>query len=532
MQTSQKHHSAAGLHMLYPQVYCSPQFQMIDSNGFSDIPSKENFFTLESSTASGSLPSYDSPSVSITSGRSPFSPQGSQSCISDLHPSPENVYGSPLSGASSYVYDEAGVRSKIRELEVSLLSGDTKVEEFSGFSPAAGKSWNWDELLALTPKLDLKEVLVEGARAVADGDSATACGFIDVLEQMVSVSGSPIQRLGAYMAEGLRARLEGSGSNIYRALKCNEPTGRELMSYMGVLYEICPYWKFAYTAANAAILEATAGENRIHIIDFQIAQGSQYMFLIQELGKRPGGPPLLRVTGVDDSQSNYARGGGLSLVGEKLSKMAQSCGVPFEFHDAIMSGCKVHREHLGVEPGFAVVVNFPYVLHHMPDESVSVENHRDRLLHLIKSLSPKLVTLVEQESNTNTSPFLSRFVETLDYYTAMFESIDAARPRDDKQRISAEQHCVARDIVNMIACEESERVERHEVLGKWRVRMMMAGFMSWPVSSTAAFAASEMLKGYDKNYKLGGSEGALYLFWKRRAMATCSAWKPNPNQIG
>ncbi|KAG2248292.1 hypothetical protein Bca52824_087920 [Brassica carinata] len=333
------------------------------------------------------------------------------------------------------------------------------------------------------------------------------------------------------MAEGLRARLQGTGGNIYRALKCNEPTGRELMSYMGVLYEICPYWKFAYNAANAAIFEAVAGEKRVHIIDFQIAQGSQYMFLINELAKRPGGPPLLRVTGVDDSQSRYARGGGLSLIGEKLADMAQSRGVPFEFHDAIMSGCKVHREHLGVEPGFAVVVNFPYVLHHMPDESVSVENHRDRLLHLIKSLGPKLVTLVEQESNTNTSPFLSRFVETLDYYTAMFESIDAARPRDDKQRISAEQHCVARDIVNMIACEEAERVERHEVLGKWRVRMMMAGFMGWPVSSSAAFAASEMLKGYDKNYKLGESEGALYLFWKRRPMATCSAWKPNPNQI-
>ncbi|CAH8387764.1 unnamed protein product [Eruca vesicaria subsp. sativa] len=118
MQTSQKHHSVAGLQILYPQVYSSPQFQVIDRrNGFSDTPSKESFFTLEYSTAS-----YDSPSV----------------------------------------------------------------EEYSGFSTAAGKSWNWDELLALTPQL------VEAARAVDEGDVATACGFIDVLEQMVSVSGSPI----------------------------------------------------------------------------------------------------------------------------------------------------------------------------------------------------------------------------------------------------------------------------------------------------------------------------------------------------
>ncbi|XVE50989.1 hypothetical protein DITRI_Ditri02bG0001300 [Diplodiscus trichospermus] len=71
---------------------------------------------------------------------------------------------------------------------------------------------------------------------------------------------------------------------------------------------------------------------------------------------------------------------------------------------------------------------------------------------LVKNLSPKVVTLVEQESNTNTSIFFSIYLETLDYYTAMFESIVVACPRNDKQRISAEQHCVACDIVNLIAC--------------------------------------------------------------------------------
>ncbi|KAI4985154.1 hypothetical protein ZWY2020_017784 [Hordeum vulgare] len=94
---------------------------------------------------------------------------------------------------------------------------------------------------------------------------------------------------------------------------------------------------------------------------------------------------------------------------------------------------------------------------------------------MVKSLSPKVVTLVEQESNTN-APFFPRYLETLDYYTAMFESIDVALPRDDKRRISTEQHCVARDIVNLIACEGAERVERHEVFGKWKARFAMAGF--------------------------------------------------------
>lgn len=266
-------------------------------------------------------------------------------------------------------------------------------------------------------------------------------------------------------------------------------------------------------------------ENRIHIIDFQIAQGSQWMFLLHYLAHRPGGPPFVRITGVDDDESAYARGGGLQLVGKRLAEVAKSCGVPFEFHGAALSGCEVQLENLRVKHGEALAVNFPYMLHHMPDESVSTINHRDRLLRLVKSLSPKIVTLVEQESNTNTAPFLPRFRETLDYYTAMFESIDAARPRDDKERISAEEHCVARDVVNIIACEGADRVERHELFGKWRLRLMMAGFTQCQLSPSVGETIKHMLKEYSPNYRYAEGEGALYLGWKNRALATSSAWR-------
>ncbi|KAL0300887.1 UNVERIFIED_CONTAM: Scarecrow-like transcription factor PAT1 [Sesamum radiatum] len=173
------------------------------------------------------------------------------------------------------------------------------------------------------------------------------------------------------------------------------------MSYMHMLSQICPYYKFAYMSANVVIGEAMENENRIHIIDFQIAQGSQWVSFIQAISRRPGGPPYIHITGVDDSQSAHARGGGLQIVGQRLAQVAESCGVPFEFHGAAISGCEVQLENLQVRHGEALAVNFPYILHHMPDESVSTTNHRDRLLRMVKSLSPKIVTLVEQESNTN-----------------------------------------------------------------------------------------------------------------------------------
>ena len=79
------------------------------------------------------------------------------------------------------------------------------------------------------------------------------------------------------------------------------------------------------------------------------------------------------------------------------------------------------------------------MLHQVPDESVcESHNQRDRLLRLVESLSPKVVTLIEQESNTNTAPFLPHFLETLDYYSAVFETIDVVLPRENKERVNVE----------------------------------------------------------------------------------------------
>ncbi|KAG8365348.1 hypothetical protein BUALT_Bualt18G0095300 [Buddleja alternifolia] len=486
----------------------------------------EQFFTLESTPVTDYAIYNSPPSVSISSNMSRFSPQCSHSYTSDLQHSSDNTYGSSLSGSSG-VDDEKRLMHALWVLN-ELLEPESCIDH-SG-TPFA----RYNRILELAPHMDLKQLLLACAETVSGADTislserkvavSAAAALMDILEKRVSVIGEPLQRLGAYMLEALRARLLSSGSIIYKKLKCKEPTSSELMSYMHVLYQICPYYKFAYTSANVIIGEAMKNENRIHIIDFQIAQGSQWVPFIQALSCRPGGAPYIRITGIDDFESTHARGGGLELVGQRLAQVAETCGVPFEFHGAAMSGSEVQLENLRVQHGEALAVNFPYILHHMPDESVTTSNHRDRLLRLVKSLSPKVLTLVEQESNTNTGTFFQRFCETLDYYTAMFESIDVGPPRDDKSRINAEEHCVAKDVVNIIACEGNDRVERHEVFGKWRLRLTMAGFSQVPLSSAVGDAVRDMLKEHSSEYRIGEGNGALYLGWKSRALATSSAW--------
>ncbi|CAL5393031.1 unnamed protein product [Camellia sinensis] len=374
------------------------------------------------------------------------------------------------------------------------------------------------------PPGNLKELLIECAKALSENKLEDFKKLIEMARSAVSISGEPIQRLGAYMVEGLVARKEASGNNIYRTLQCKEPEGKDLLSYMQILYEICPYLKFGYMAANGAIADACRTEDRIHIIDYQIAQGTQWMTLLQALAARPSGAPHVRITGIDDPVSKYARGDGLQAVERLLAAISGKFNIPVEFHPVPVFAPDVTRDMLDIRPGEALVVNFPLQLHHTPDESVDVRNPRDGLLRMVKSLSPKVVTLIEQESNTNTAPFLSRFIEALEFYSAMFESIDMTMPRDRKERINVEQHCLARDIVNIIACEGKERVERHELLGKWKSRFTMAGFRQYPLSSYVNSVIRALMRCYSEHYTLVETDGAMLLGWKDRNLVSASAW--------
>lgn len=430
---------------------------------------------------------------------------------------------------------KANVKYTVTELENVLMGSDGE-EKVTNPTPPSGETRGpsyvrtekrhkvEEQFQHGIPPSNLKELLIECAKALSENELDDFEKLIEQAKGAVSISGEPIQRLGAYMIEGLVAKKEETGNSIYRALKCKEPEGKDLLSYMHILYEICPYLKFGYMAANGAIAEACKNEDRIHIIDFRIAQGTQWLTLLQALAARPSGAPYVRITGIDDPVSKYARGDSLEAVGKRLAALSEEFNIPVEFHPIPVFALDITKEMLDIRSGDALAVNFPLQLHHTPDESVDVNNPRDGLLRMVKSLSPKVTTLVEQESNTNTAPFLARFEETLKYYLAMFESIDVTLARDRKERINVEQHCLARDIVNIIACEGKERVERHELFGKWKSRLTMAGFQQYPLSSYVNSVIKGLVGSYSEYYTLVEKDGAMLLGWKDRNLISASAW--------
>jgi len=410
-------------------------------------------------------------------------------------------------------------------LQDMLLHDSPKESSSSDSSNISSISSTTKETSQNSPQTP-KQLLYDCARALSEGNEEQALSMINNLRQMVSIQGEPSQRIAAYMVEGLAARIASSGKCIYQALRCKEPPSSDRLAAMQILFEVCPCFKFGFIAANGAIAEAVRDEKKVHIIDFDISQGTQYITLIQTLASMPGRPPHVRLTGVDDPETVQRSIGGMNIIGQRLVKLAEELGLPFEFRAVASKTSIVSPSMLNCRPGEALVVNFAFQLHHMRDETVSTVNERDQLLRMVKCLNPKLVTIVEQDMNTNTSPFLQRFVEAYNYYSAVFDTLDATLPRESQDRMNVERQCLAKDIVNIVACEGEDRIERYEVAGKWRARLTMAGFTPSPMSTNVREAIRKLIvKQYCDRFKIKEEMGALHFGWEDKNLIVASAWK-------
>ena len=87
-----------------------------------------------------------------------------------------------------------------------------------------------------------------------------------------------------------------------------------------VIVNASPYLTFGQLASSSAILEAFVGESHVHVIDFGMGFGIQWQAFIQALAARAGGPPHLRITGVDICSPNkFKRAHCLVETGRRLT---------------------------------------------------------------------------------------------------------------------------------------------------------------------------------------------------------------------
>ncbi|KAL7611603.1 scarecrow-like protein 8 [Lactuca sativa] len=377
-----------------------------------------------------------------------------------------------------------------------------------------------------------KQFISDAAEAITDGKSEIAMELITRINQFSNALGTPEQRLGFHMASALRSRVSVNSTAEEQSSPATELYRKEHILSTQLLYDKSPCFKIAFMAANNVILQALLGsgrpERRIHVVDFDVGHGLQYVYLLHEIAaarKIDGVIPIsLKLTTFKD----FGNGGSerLKLVGDGLRSLSNKLGVLFYYNVLDFKLSDLNKQGLTIENEEVLAVNFAFKLSKLPDESVTTENLRDEVLRRVKDLSPAVVTVVEQELNANTASFTARVNDLFSYYTSFLNSLEATIPRTNPERVKIEEG-LSRRIFNSVACEGRDRVERCEVFGKWRARLRMAGFDSKPVSQLTAESLKSKLNSWTRGnlgFTVKEDSGGISFGWMGRPLTVVSAW--------
>ncbi|KAL5727671.1 hypothetical protein ACHQM5_000840 [Ranunculus cassubicifolius] len=370
---------------------------------------------------------------------------------------------------------------------------------------------------------ELVSLLLACVDSLKSNNIAAISHFLSRLGELASPEGTPIHRVTAYFTEALALRAVRLWPHTFHISIPREidRVEEEVGTSLRLLNHVSPIPKFLHFTCNEMMLRAFEGKDRVHIIDFDIKQGLQWPGLFQSLASRSSPPSHVRITGIGESKKD------LQETGDRLAGFAGALNLPFEFHAVVDRLEDVRLWMLHVKEKETVAVNCILQLHKMLYDQ-SGGTLRD-FLGLLRSTNPILALVAEQEAKHNDTRLESRVVHSLQYYSALFDSIDTSLPLNSSVRVKIEE-MYAREIRNIVGFEGSERFERHESFKDWRQLMEQGGFRCKRIGDREMLQSRMLLRMYSceqYNLEKQGEDGAaLTLRWQDQPLYTVSAWSP------
>ncbi|XP_022752733.1 scarecrow-like protein 33 isoform X2 [Durio zibethinus] len=375
--------------------------------------------------------------------------------------------------------------------------------------------------------VDLWSLLTQCAQAVAINDQRTANELLKQISQHSSDSGDGTQRLAHYFSNALKTRLAGMGAPSYSPLVSNRTSAADILKAYRVYVLACPFKKMFNFYANKKIMEVAEKATTLHIVDFGICYGFQWPCLIQRLSARAGGPPKLHITGVEFPQPGFRPAERVEETGRRLKRYCERFKVPFEYNVIAKKWETIKLEELKIKKDEVVVVNCMYRLKNLPDDTMAPTSARDTVLKLIRSINPELFIHGIANGTYNAPFFVTRFREALFHFSAQFDIFEANVGREDPQRMMFEKEIHGKDIMNVVACEGSERVERPETYKQWQARTLRAGFKLVPLDQELVKKVTNMVQSsYHKDFIVDVDGRWMLQGWKGRVIFALSIWKP------
>ncbi|XP_071716277.1 scarecrow-like protein 14 [Rutidosis leptorrhynchoides] len=378
-----------------------------------------------------------------------------------------------------------------------------------------------------TKAIDLSALLISCAQAIAANDKKAANEQLNQIRQHACSNGDAIQRLSHVFVIGIEARLAGTMSQLNAAncdLRCS---AAEMLQAYQVYLSACPFKKIAMSFSNKMIYDLGIKSSTIHIVDFGIAYGFQWPIFIRLLSDVPGGPPKLRITGIEYPLTGFRPSERLEETGRRLASYCKRFNVKFEYNAiASQNWDTIKIQDFKLERNEFLAVNSLMRFHNLLDETVSDNSPRDKVLKLIRDMKPDIFVHSVVNGVYSTPFFVTRFKETLFHYSALFDMLDATIERENEQRLNFEKEFFGRGAMNVIACEGAERVERPESYKQWQMRVSRAGFKIKLLDKDLVSKLRCKRAGYHKDFVFDEDGKWILQGWKGRILFASSCWVP------
>ncbi|KAL8208610.1 hypothetical protein R6Q57_008022 [Mikania cordata] len=381
----------------------------------------------------------------------------------------------------------------------------------------------------INDSIDIKTLLINCAQSVAADDYKVASEQLKKIRQHASSSGNASQRLAHIFALGLEARMSGTGSQIYESQKTAGISAADKLKAFQSYMTSCPFKKNEIYFANRTIYEASLSNSTLHVVDFGIAYGFQWPILIKHLADRPGGPPKLRITGIELPQPGFRPAERVEETGRRLATYCVRFKVPFEYNAiAIKNWEMINIDDLKLQRNEFLAVNALTRLDNLLDETtVTDSSPRDAVLKLIRDMKPDIFVHSIVNGSYSAPFFVTRFREALFHYSALFDMLDATIERENERRQNFEKEFYGRQVMNVIACEGSQRVERPETYKQWQFRTTRAGFKPRPIDRELVSQVKTKVKaGYHKDFVFDDDGKWMLQGWKGRILYAITCWVP------
>nr|KYP58525.1 Scarecrow-like protein 11 [Cajanus cajan] len=372
--------------------------------------------------------------------------------------------------------------------------------------------------------VDLWTLLTQCAQAVASFDQRNANELLSQIRQHSSPHGDGLQRLAHYFANGLEIRLA-AGTPSYMPLEV--ATSADMLKAYKLFVTSSPLQMLSNLLTTKTIFSLVKNESSVHVIDFGVCYGFQWPCLVKLLSERQGGPPKLRITGIELPQPGFRPAERVEETGRRLENYCKKWKVPFEYNCLAQKWETITLEDLKIDRNEVTVVSCLYRLKNLPDETVAVNCPRDAVLKLIRKINPNIFVHGVVNGTYSAPFFLTRFREALYHFSSLFDMFEVNVLREDPQRVMLEKGMFGTDAINVIACEGAERVERPETYKQWQVRNLRAGLKQVRFDPQLVKDAKEIVKKeYHKDFVVAEDGKWVLQGWKGRILNAISAWTP------